>query len=291
MQPPRKTDPTNPFARRTPWGVAKPAPFKLGLGPASMGGVKASGQSAPEPEPEPQGPKLAPPPPKMGAGILGSSPLIPKAARKARPAATPLGVPIKPAGQGSALARPAPSDAPPPDLEQLASRLREPAAPIGRRLLIGGVALGVIALIAAAAVVLSERNAQLEAATPVADSATPPDLAPSAAEATAAADAAARTAAEPVAEEAAADALPTAPIYRAEPPAGTASVAAAPRTTASPTPAPTPTVAAPVLPPPAPVNLPPVVEAPPAPRPAPPPAVVRPPVDPDAPIVLRRGED
>ena len=288
MQPPRKTDPTNPFARRTPWGVAKPAPFKLGLGPASMGGVKAPGHTAPESEPAPQGPKLAPPPPKMGSGILGSSPLIPKAARQARPAATPLGVPIRPSGPRSAPARTAPSDAPPPDLDQLASRLREPAAPVGRRLLIVGVALGVIALIAAAAVMLSERNAQLEAATPVTAAVTPPDLAPSAAEATAAAEAAARTAAEPAAEEAGADPLPTAPIYRAETPAGTTPAVVAPRTTAAPPAA--QTVAAPVLPPPAPVELPPVVEAPPAPRSAPPPAAVRPPVDPDAPIVLRRDE-
>jgi len=281
MHPPRMTDPTNPFARRTPWGVARPAPFKLGLGPASMGGVKASGRPDSGRQPVEQAPKLAPPPPKMGSGILGDSPLIPKASRQACPAATPLGVPIGPSRPRSVKVGPAPSDAPPSDLDHVASRLREPPVPVGRRMLIVGVALGVIALIAVAAVMLSERNAQPSGATPVTAAVTPPDLAPPAAEA---------AAAEPVTEGAAPDAPPTAPIDRAETPAGTTPVAGAPRTTASSTTAQTATVTAPVLPPPVPVDLPPVAEALPPARPTPPPAYVRPPVDPDAPIVLR-GED
>eukprot|EP01035_Chromulina_nebulosa_P040258 gene40258-54440_t len=98
MQPPRKTDPTNPFARRTPWGAAKPPPFRLGLGPASLGGVKGASGSAPSPVPAPvpdaapaeEAPRLAPPPPKMGSGILGSSPLIPKALTWGGPIAAQL---------------------------------------------------------------------------------------------------------------------------------------------------------------------------------------------------------
>ncbi len=292
MQPPRKTDPTNPFARRTPWGAAKPPPFRLGLGPASLGGVKRASGSAPPPDPAPdaapaeEAPRLAPPPPKMGSGILGSSPLIPKAPRKVRPVATPSGAPIRTAGPsaGPVASRAADTPpAPPTDLGQLASRLQRPAAPVGRRLLIGAVALGVVALIAVAAVMLSERNARLEAATPLTTAVAPPDLAPSAEEAAAAA----RTAAEPVAVDAPIDALPSAPIYRAATPpapsAGAASARPSPATSA-------PAVIAPVPPPPAAVELPPVVEAPPPPRPAPPPVYVRPPVDPDAPIVLRRED-
>ncbi|MFZ4605439.1 MAG: hypothetical protein ACOYM5_04195 [Caulobacter sp.] len=278
----------NPYARRTPWGRVQAQPFKLGAGP---GAAPLSGEpAAPKPPPmrQPRGGDL----PGPGEGILGGSPLMPARAAgpvsplnqpaeaKATPVRTPRSVPTPksapaPAVVAPTAALPRPPVTPPPPLapseiiERLAAIEAEPR-PVDRRLLIGGVALGVIALIAVAALMLSR----------------PDDLDEGAPEAAAAP--AAPAAATPSFQAAP---LPTAPIYRATPPVGAPGPRPAPGAAPPPvTTEPVPTLPPPVLTEPAPVVIPPVVEAPP-PKPAPPPAPPRAAPDPDAPMVLRRGED
>lgn len=296
MKPPTTSNKgaPNPYARRTPWGRVQAAPFKLGVGPGS---APVSGEpAAPKPPPlrQPRGGAL----PGPGEGILGGSPLMPArstgpaspliqpAEAKATPVHTPKPVP-KPTSApapavvapAASLARTPPAEPPPPiDASELIERLAAIEAetrPTGRRLLIAGVAVGVIALIGVAALVLSQRD-QPDEGTP---------------EAAAVAPAAAPESAPPATSVPDAAGLPAPPIYRATlpPPVGatTSPSAAAP----APAPATAPVVAEPVLAAPEPAVIPSVVEAP-APKPAPPPpAPPRQAVDPDAPFVLRKGED
>ncbi len=281
----------NPYARRTPWGRVQAQPFKLGVGP---GAAPLSGEpAAPKPAPmrQPRGGDL----PGPGEGILGGSPLMPARAAgpvsplnqpadaRATPVRTPRPVPTPKSAPAPAVVAPTapaartPPAAPPPPLapseiiERLAAIEAEPR-PVDRRLLIGGVALGVIALIAVAALLLS-RPDDLDEDTPEA-----------------AAAPAAPAAATPSFQAAP---LPTAPIYRATPPVGAPGLPPAPGAAPPPvTTEPVPTLPPPVLTEPAPVVIPPVVEPPPAaPKPAPSPPALRPTLDPDAPMVLRRGED
>ena len=293
MKPPSEKPGTpNPYARRTPWGRAQAAPFRLGVGP---GAAPLSGKPVPTPIRQPRGGDL----PAPGEGILGSSPLMPTAmaggaspliqpagakatpVHNVRPVPKPFSTPTPAVVSSTPPVRtaPAPPAPPPPEPEAIVealSRIQEPREPIGRRLLIGGVALGVIALIAAAALMLSRRDEQIDAATSEATVGTPV-TSPSG---------------TPVQTPQAAS-LPevpaVAPIYRATPPPVATVAPSAPAAGASPAPA-AQLIAEPVLPPPAAVDLPPVVKTP-APRPVPPPPAPRPTVDPDAPFVLRRGED
>ena len=262
MQPPSSKGPPNPYAGRSPWGRAEQAPFRIGVGPGSVGSAAAAASGAPTAPPAP--------PANRDPGILGESPLLP---RKPRP-------PILGADSAATVA---PVEGPPADLNELLNRFdEEQARPrISRRMIIAGVAVAVLALIAIAAVVMARREAQFEAVAPEATATAPeaqlrPSVpAPSVAAPTITTPS---TAVAPFPEPFAP--LPSTPTYRATiPPPVTPALSA-----------PAPVLAAPVLPPPEPVVIEPVAVPPPVRRPAPPPAA-RPAEDPDAPLVLRKGED
>jgi hypothetical protein len=272
MPPPSgKDDPTNPYARPTVWGRLPQEPFRIGATPKTGAERPVALQRPP------------------GAGILGSSPLMPGRPAAPREQGTPPPPEPGPA-EAPITVQAAPVVAeppPPPDAPEILSRLaaldleRPPRRPFPVTATIIGVAVVVVIV---GAVIMARRTAEV------------PDPVP----AVAASTTAVPSVAAPVAAGDGAAVPETAPIYSLpppealEPPPTTGGATPPSRAVATGAPEPSPTVTAPVATPPvaAPVTPPPVATPPPVVRrPPPAPVSAQPPDDPDAPIVLRKGEE